>query len=442
MGTTVVALSCFALNSAATRHLLQGGGVSDDGTRSDADYSYVINIWIDYDWNINETIENYTIEYLSLWSGIKELIDQQEFDIEEIEDKTLNKHDLIYTYTKAQELFDTNSKETLHIEIDITSDKSDAAEKLQNYVREDLSNDITIEYDQTGGLLNIIDVRCSIEGNNTMKIMSGTIIGSFALCCICIWTYLYCCIIKPQLQPKVKQITGSTEKYINDSKCVKNNDYNPFIDGNFSGYYKQYGKNYPIKNFELRFVDGMVSGNGEDKVGEYIIKGKYSEQTQRMALDKEYILGTGDPKENLGHTVNIRLEYNGNKSEFCGDWYVKTYKYEGSGEWVLRLCGLMNTEGYKTKNKDNDQCHDIHINEKTRRNIDETDSKERESSLDVNIGDLSHLEDIEVQEMYDHLPSQWVVSDFIKRRERERERQIIQYRVRVSEDHTKIDELE
>ena len=61
-----------------------------------------------------------------------------------------------------------------------------------------------------------------------------------------------------------------------------------------------------------------------------------------MALDKKYKSGTGDSRKNSGHTVQIRLEYNGKKSKFDGVWYVKTHKYEGSGEWVITRGGEIN----------------------------------------------------------------------------------------------------
>ena len=111
----------------------------------------------------------------------------------------------------------------------------------------------------------------------------------------------------------------------------------PFVNGPFVGSYQQYNRSHPMKTFNLRF-DGLrtVTGSGSDTVGDYEINGVYSNNTSRMQLNKTYIRGTGDPSENLGHTVKIRLEWNAQKNEFNGPWYVKTYKYEGTGSWIIR----------------------------------------------------------------------------------------------------------
>ena len=75
---------------------------------------------------------------------------------------------------------------------------------------------------------------------------------------------------------------------------------------------------------------------------------------------------------------------------------------------------------------------------------EKTNATERQNSLDVNLGDISHLEDVEVQDMYEQLPEskefQRDVWNFIQQREQQRERQIIQDRVRESVDHTMNDE--
>ena len=159
-------------------------------------------------------------------------------------------------------------------------------------------------------------------------------------------------------------MTRPHKEYVNDSKYVKNNNnyYNPFIDGGYSGYYKQYGQNHPMNRFGLKFVHNVVTGNGTDCVGDYKIRGIYSMETYRMALNKTYIRGTGNKYQNLGHTVRIRLEFNEKKNEFKGDWYVKTDKYEGCGKWVIARCdGDMNAN--KTREKDSKEYHGVYIDE-------------------------------------------------------------------------------
>ena len=90
--TIMIALSLLII-SEANRYLLQGGtegAVAGDGegdsvgggtptgssssASSDTDYAYTIDIWIDYNWNIHETNQTYTITYQSVWESIKTMI--------------------------------------------------------------------------------------------------------------------------------------------------------------------------------------------------------------------------------------------------------------------------------------------------------------------------------------------------------------------------------
>ena len=162
-----------------------------------------------------------------------------------------------------------------------------------------------------------------------LVIFLSVIYGLPCLSYFCMWIVF---TISNKCCTKKKKKKNNEYEYVHNSKHVKKTDCDPFVDGQYSGYYKQYGKNYPMKNFRLQFEDNIVTGNGSDKVGDYNLKGVYSIKTQRMILDKTYIAGTGDRDQNLGHTVKIRLEYNLQKDEFKGDWHVKTHKYVGHGD--------------------------------------------------------------------------------------------------------------
>lgn len=50
-------------------------------------------------------------------------------------------------------------------------------------------------------------------------------------------------------------------------------------------------------------------------------------------MDKKYILGTGNPQENLGHTVDLKLQWQNGKFE--GRYSVHTKKYQGTGVWNI-----------------------------------------------------------------------------------------------------------
>ena len=145
-----------------------------------------------------------------------------------------------------------------------------------------------------------------------------------------------------------KSFNEDPDQYVNDPTATAISG-NPFIDGAYSGYYKQYGAKYDMEPFKLIFDNEKVKGYGEDRVGTYNIDGIYSEKTKRMALNKTYIPYTGDLRQNFGHTVQIRLQLQEEKCEnvsrsFQGEYYVKTIKYEGSGEWSIHKDDNVSTQ--------------------------------------------------------------------------------------------------
>ena len=143
--------------------------------------------------------------------------------------------------------------------------------------------------------------------------------------------------------------------------------------GNFVGLYWQYGTAHPIPAQTLACRpsteagdgggQGAVSGHGFDDVGSFTISGTYS--SARVALSKQYIRGTGNPRENKGHVVELRLQLadvfassperahdlmrygcpNGSLGYF-GSWHVRTSKYRGDAEMVLWLPPVPVAVGY------------------------------------------------------------------------------------------------
>ena len=124
----------------------------------------------------------------------------------------------------------------------------------------------------------------------------------------------------------LQRISGQSA-FVNNSKYTKydNNGNSPFVDGTYSGYYKDLKKYYDINEFLMTFMDGVVTGNGNDTIGDYNIKGRYSDKTQRMAFDQIY---ADSPDDNL----RVRLEYDGNKEAFKGRWYGTEDKYVSDGQ--------------------------------------------------------------------------------------------------------------
>jgi hypothetical protein len=112
---------------------------------------------------------------------------------------------------------------------------------------------------------------------------------------------------------------------------------NLFPSGHWLGSYFQYKRWDGPHTFSLSFDhhELKVTGWGTDDVGTFSIDGTYSSDTRQMDLTKKYQEDTGNPLENLGHTVTIQLEWNIKKRQFNGTWYVKTKKYCGKDKFEL-----------------------------------------------------------------------------------------------------------
>lgn len=115
-------------------------------------------------------------------------------------------------------------------------------------------------------------------------------------------------------------------------------DIKLFQSGPWESQYFQYNKWHGPRSVELSFdaEQSKVTGSGSDDIGMYIIDGIYSTETRRLGLTKTYQYGTGNGLENLGHTVTIQLEWDRNKNHFEGKWYVRTAKFKGSGDFILK----------------------------------------------------------------------------------------------------------
>jgi hypothetical protein len=146
----------------------------------------------------------------------------------------------------------------------------------------------------------------------------------------CCW---YCFAGKPR---------RSNAKFVN--KATANNEETQVIDiklfqsGLWESQYFQYDKWHGPHQVQLSFDadQSKLTGSGSDDIGMYSIDGFYSTQTRRMGLTKIYQYGTGNPLENLGHSVIIQLEWNRYTNQFEGKWYVRTAKVRGSGLFTLK----------------------------------------------------------------------------------------------------------
>ena len=49
----------------------------------------------------------------------------------------------------------------------------------------------------------------------------------------------------------------------------------------------------------------------------------------------KYQLGTGDRRENMGHTATVQLKWNSVENRYDGKWYVRVPNYCGEGKLEL-----------------------------------------------------------------------------------------------------------
>jgi len=130
--------------------------------------------------------------------------------------------------------------------------------------------------------------------------------------------------------------------------------------GNYVGVYWQYGHCHPLAAQHLSCTlsadgtSGSAGGHGTDDVGGFNVRGSF--RAARLALTKQYVRGTGNPRENKGHAVELRLVCCALEAAlpervlelrrwgmppaavgFFGTWHVRTANYRGDAEMVLWL---------------------------------------------------------------------------------------------------------
>eukprot|EP01084_Bolivina_argentea_P301039 519237_1 len=303
-----------------------------------------------YEWNpIGEHLKIMLLlfRYSTICTDIKPLIDDigNTYKIHEFNDRTRDKSDILYNKTKQLIYKERNQTLFKQLKFEI---ETEYETKLTSYLKS--SDFATTLLDK----INSKSIGHGLQFNaiyvTTEKIpdYAGVIVG----CIIGGIVGLFClCICYKNIHSKYLQESWfkSPTVWVNNNGISgekHEGEANPFIDGMYNGHYCQYRQRYIMYDFKLIFHDSnVVTGSGTDTVGDYNIEGLYSVNTARMQLNKRYIEGTGDLNENLGHTVKIKLEWSSSKQQFAGPWYVKTHKYEGTGKWIIKRSGDINTSG-------------------------------------------------------------------------------------------------
>ena len=97
--------------------------------------------------------------------------------------------------------------------------------------------------------------------------------------------------------------------------------------GRWEGFWVQesYGRQ-PMREFELRFEDGTITGSGKDMVGRFTFSGAYDAATGRVLMVKQYI---------GKHAVRYSGEPDG---EGCiqGTWEITFLGMRSTGTFLLR----------------------------------------------------------------------------------------------------------
>ncbi|CAF1562178.1 unnamed protein product [Didymodactylos carnosus] len=168
------------------------------------------------------------------------------------------------------------------------------------------------------------------------KIVLGSIFGAIGVILIGILSFCYirkCCR---------GRTFYSTSQWVNRRELFSQDlGEKPeiFHSGSWSGEYFQDGYYHKLPECTIKFdyERSTLTGHGTDDVGDYTLTGVYSTRTLKMGIVKTYILGTGPNRQhNLGHNVNIHLEWNENEKDFQGKWYVRTSQYQGENKYKLR----------------------------------------------------------------------------------------------------------
>mmetsp|Transcript_4004 Transcript_4004/g.8801 ORF Transcript_4004/g.8801 Transcript_4004/m.8801 type:complete len:255 (-) Transcript_4004:1795-2559(-) len=177
---------------------------------------------------------------------------------------------------------------------------------------------------------------------------SGGLVALYIIGGIVIFVAVVACLVRgcsgastDRSEPNCSKSYKDTMKsYINEGP----QDAVNLASGVYHGRYKQYRRWYDVPKFTLNIdvASNMCSGHGSDAVGSYKLEGVC--RGKRLAVEKTYIIGTGNSLENFGHTVLLLLEFQkleGYSTQarpswgFVGSWKVSTASYQGTNSMEI-----------------------------------------------------------------------------------------------------------
>jgi hypothetical protein len=107
----------------------------------------------------------------------------------------------------------------------------------------------------------------------------------------------------------------------------------------WSSEYHQNGAWHGPHQCSLKFdrETGKIAGEGTDDVGRFTIDGTSNSEMLRMDFTKFYEVGTGNVKENSGHSVTVQLTWNPSTAQFEGTRYVEATNCHGGDDFRLKF---------------------------------------------------------------------------------------------------------
>eukprot|EP01083_Nonionella_stella_P029334 80773_1 len=366
MACKILLFLLFASRNEALLNLLQDGGDSGDGGGSDGagggshydshdsrsgdrrgepdNWKYDIFITITYEWitPTNTVTESLSFPYKTVLSSITSLIltDSNKFKVIQIDDQSDDKSDIFHT--------DSGGSRDLMVRV-TTEDKRELRAYLNTpSFEQSLSNNLRAEALSSGSAIRFRDVNAKLEKASSGSLVKFIVFGLIGLviaggvCCYVGkgWKKKWRAHRAWNAEKRRQKWAKPPHEWVSQMKKESNvnckaydalNVTNPFIDGTYEGYYREYCRRHSMPPFELRFdMRNNVTGEGSDDVGRYKIDGMYCCDTGRVYLNKTYVRSIGGWTQNLEHTVKIRLEWNHGKEQFEGEWYDNTSRYEGT----------------------------------------------------------------------------------------------------------------
>ena len=99
---------------------------------------------------------------------------------------------------------------------------------------------------------------------------------------------------------------------------------NEFPSGPWTGFYNYSPKDKHRMDLHLDFANGNMSGDGNDDIGRFVIKGKYDEPARECTFHKTYV---------GAHTVSYRGFREG--KGIWGTWDIGVFEHGGFHIWPL-----------------------------------------------------------------------------------------------------------